>query len=95
MSRIARNTVAVLSWAVLTYWTLHDPALFVCLGAVLILAGPVVRSAIRPLDRTTINLPAGPSRFSTLTAMGCLTVVKAAIAEGKLPRRNDHLLDRS
>jgi hypothetical protein len=95
MARIVRGGIAVLSWAVLVRWYVADPAIFVCLGLVLIAAGPVVRLAVRSSGRTEVDLPAGPSRFATLITAGCLTVTKAAIGEGLLPRRNDRLMDKS
>lgn len=76
-------------------WQVDDPALTLVVGTALLLAGPVVRFAVRSTDHAELDLPSGPSRFSTLTAASCLSIVKAALGTGALARRRDHLTDRS
>ncbi len=95
MARITHGVVAVLSFILLSRWFDMDPAGFLVLGMALLAAGPFARFVIRSVGKTEIRLPAGPSRFTTMTTASSLSVVKAALAEGILPRRTDRLTDRS
>jgi len=95
IARIVRGTSVVLSWWLLVHLQVADPVALLCMGTALLLAGPIIRLAVRPTTPMDLELPAAPSRFSTLTAASCLSVTKAALASGLLARRTDRLADRS
>ena len=95
IARIAFGFSVVLSWVLLVRLQLADPVWLLCVGTALLLAGPIVRFAVRPVAAVNVELPAGPSRFSTMAAASCLSITKAALASGLLARRTDRLADRS
>jgi hypothetical protein len=95
MARIVFGITVVSSWAVLVHLQTVDPVWLLVVGTALLLAGPLVRLAVRPVTAANVELPSGPSRLSTMSAASCLSITKAGLATGMLARRTDRLTDRS
>lgn len=92
---VIRNLTVPMWWIVVLVLLSSCPAAFFCMTVALILSAPWVAKFLSPSLGKTIQCPLGLAKFNTLYSVTMLTLTKAALGEGLLPKRRGNITDRS
>ncbi len=86
-----KNAIAFGWWAVTVWLFFNDAAFFVCLTAVLLSAAPFYKFIIHEPNNQQVPPLSGLTRYTLLTSVTALSVVKASqYAGGKKGQSQDH-----